>query len=61
MVDLNAVVKVLFLGMTIRRLFQNHRLYGKLSWGYLSNIEAFTPVLLAFVRDGIIYFVLYVY
>lgn len=52
---------VLFLGMTLWKLFENHlRQHGKLTWKALRNMDHVSPLLLAFVRDGSIFFALYV-
>jgi len=46
--------------MTLWKLFESQRLYGKLNWKTLRDIKTISPVLLAFVRDGSIFFALYV-
>ena len=55
----NAVSSVLFLGMTVWKLVENHQdLHGKLTWKSLRNMDSMPPLLLAFVRDGSIFFAL---
>jgi hypothetical protein len=47
--------------MTLWKLVKNHqRIYGKLSWKNLRSTENISPLLFAFVRDGSIFFALYV-
>ncbi|KAF8240036.1 hypothetical protein L208DRAFT_1235133, partial [Tricholoma matsutake] len=55
----NLVLSVLFLGMTLWKLFvENRELHDRLIWKNLRDMEAMEPLLLAFVRDGTIFFAL---
>jgi hypothetical protein len=59
--DLTASV-VIFLGMTLWKLVQNHQdIYGKLTFKNMRAMGSISPLLLAFVRDGSVFFALYVY
>ena len=48
--------------MTVYKLVENHQtLYGQLNWKTLRNLEMVSPLLSAFVRDGSIFFALFVF
>jgi len=56
---LNYTLSLLFLAMTVWKLLANHQhLHGKLTWKTLHNLDNVSPLLLAFVRDGSIFFAL---
>jgi len=56
---LNFALSLLFLAMTLWKLVENHRRLGhKLIWKTLYNTDNISPLLLAFVRDGSIFFAL---
>jgi len=55
----NFTLSLLFLGMTLWKLIQNHqRIYGKLTWKNLRTTGNISPLLFAFVRDGSFFFAL---
>ena len=48
--------------MTVWKLVENHQdLYGKLAWESLYDMNSMSPLLLGFVRDGSIFFALFVH
>lgn len=47
--------------MTVWKLVENQKIYGRLSWKNLRNLKAISPLLLAFVRGGSVFFALYVH
>jgi len=55
---LNSTVSSLFLVMTVWKLLENHRWgsQGKLTWRTLYDMGNVSPLLLAFMRDGSIFF-----
>lgn len=55
----NFALSLLFLAMTLWKLVENHQeVHGKLSWRMLRSMQSISPLLLAFVRDGSIFFAL---
>jgi len=59
--SLNPGFTVTFLVMTLWKLLQNHQnVYGKFTLESLFKVRTMSPLLFAFVRDGSIFFTLYV-
>jgi hypothetical protein len=57
----NSEFSVLFLGMTLWKLLENHQdIYGKFTWKTWRDMDSVSPLLVAFVRDGSIFFALWV-
>jgi len=55
----NCILSLVFLSMTIWKLVENHQtVHGKLTWGSLREMREMPPLLLAFVRDGSVFFAL---
>ncbi|KIM36142.1 hypothetical protein M413DRAFT_31896 [Hebeloma cylindrosporum] len=52
----NFALSVLFLAMTLWKLFQNQKMLGDVSWTNLRDLKGMSPLLIAFVRDGSIFF-----
>ncbi|KIM36144.1 hypothetical protein M413DRAFT_31898 [Hebeloma cylindrosporum] len=54
----NFALSLLFLAMTLWKLFQNQKMFGDVSWTNLRDLKGMSPLLVAFVRDGSIFFAL---
>jgi hypothetical protein len=50
----------LFLAMILRKLVQKHKLYGKGLWESLRGMKVVAPLFHSFIRDGSMFFALYV-
>jgi len=52
-------LSLVFLGMTLKKLVECYQdVHGRLAWKSVNNVYGLSPLLLAFVRDGSIFFAL---
>jgi hypothetical protein len=60
--NLNQDLSVIFLSMTVWKVLEIYEVvYGKLTWKTWRRLMAMSPLMSTFVRDGSIFFVMFVH